>query len=379
MTRLDRYLLANFLRIFLICMVSLCGMFTVVHLFTNLDELSDLARKEGSMLKVFAAFYGPRTLDFFDRSFGILMLVSGVFTLAMMQRRQEMTAVEAAGIPRLRLMRPIVVAAVGLTALSVLNRELWIPQYRESLVSTAQDWKTAPQERKPDFHKDHVLGLLISVTDVDAEAGIMSAPHIRVPIHVSRRVSRISGQKATWQSARDGRPAGLLLDGVGEPAELMTENDLSVGDRPTVFFPANNPWLRGDQCFVATTLSVQELAFGRLLTEYTSLPEMIESLRRPSQWYSQSNRIAVHSRIVRPILDLSLMWLALPVVLTLTERNLFLAALTCVGITGLFSLTIIACQALGNYSLLRPAALSAWMPVILFLPLSTITSKLLLK
>ncbi len=379
MTRLDRYLLGNFLRIFLISLISLTGMFVVIHLFTNLDELMEMVTADRSLMKVAIDFYGPRSLDFFDRTVAVLLLMSGIFSLALMQRRQEMTAIEAAGIPKLRLLRPIVFASIVLIAISVVNREMVIPGFRESLISTAQNWREAPEDLPPNFHKDHALGLLISVADVSKEKGTMLKPVVQLPIHLSRRVSRISGLTATWLAGNANRPAGLLINKVTDFEKLQNESDLSVGTRKTIYFAATNKWLQPHQVYVATTLNLEELAYGRQMTDYTSLPDMIATLRRPSQWYSQNFRIAVHSRIVRPLLDLSLLLVALPIVLTQSSRNLFLASMTCVGIMGLFSLTVLGSQMLGSLSLVRPPALSAWLPVIVFLPLSVLTTRLMLK
>ncbi len=379
MTRIDRYLLTTFLRIFLIAQISLTGMFVVIHLFTNLDELTDQTTATRSLFQVVAGFYGPRVLDFFDRSLAILLLVAGVFTLAMMQRRQEMTAVEAAGIPRLRLLRPVLVGAVGLTCLAVANRELLIPRYRETLVSTAQNWKNPDAKSSANLHKDHVWGYLVSTCAVDSHSGEVSKPVVQLPVHLSRRIPRIAGTAAQWQPASEQHAAGLLLTLDSEAPPLPPSPDLKAGDLTAIHFAANNPWLKPNQVFVVSSLGLDELAYGRQLTDYTSLPDMIATLRRPSQWYSQANRIAVHARIVRPLLDLSLVLVGLPLILGWTDRNLFVAALVGVGIAGLFSLVVVGSQLLGNYSLIRPAALSAWLPVMVFLPLAIPASRLMLR
>ncbi len=47
MTIVDRYLLVLFFKIFLICLISFTGLFIVVHLFTNLDELVEAAEQNG--------------------------------------------------------------------------------------------------------------------------------------------------------------------------------------------------------------------------------------------------------------------------------------------------------------------------------------------
>ena len=97
-TILDRYLLFLFLRIFLICFVSFVGLFVVIHLFSNLDELAALAEPSGGWPNLLIDFYLPRIAELFDKTAALLVLVSSIFAINMMQRRHELLAVEAGGV-----------------------------------------------------------------------------------------------------------------------------------------------------------------------------------------------------------------------------------------------------------------------------------------
>ena len=81
----------------------------------------------------------------------------------------------------------------------------------------------------------------------------------------------------------------------------------------------------------------------------------------------------MHSRIVRPLWDLALILVALPLVVRFSESNIALSAGTCVLIIGLFQVSVMAFHTLGNFSLFRTASLAAWLPVFVFLPLSVWT------
>lgn len=100
MTIFDRYLLFQFSKIFLICFASMAGLFVVFHIFTNLDEVVEISGTTGGFHRLVQEFYGPRVLDFFNRMAAVLILVAAVFSLALMQRRRETTATEAAGITK---------------------------------------------------------------------------------------------------------------------------------------------------------------------------------------------------------------------------------------------------------------------------------------
>ena len=376
MSVIDRYVLLLFGRIFAVCFVSLTGLFIVIHLFTNLDELSVLADKVGGMSKLLVEFYGPRILDFFDRTVAVLVLISGVCALAWMQRHREMTAIEAAGVPTSRMFRTILVGAVGLIALSALNREVWIPQFKDELISSAQNWRGL-SESIPNFQKDHQTGLRIHGEKLLAAESKIVAPIIQIPVDMSSSIPRITAMTAWFVPADENHPAGLLLEDITEPVNINVLNDLDDSGAAVVFAPERHLWLKSNQCFVASTLTVEEMAFGQQEGDFSSIGEMVKSIRRPTQWYSHGNRIAIHARIIRPLLDLTLLLITLPIAMLFTERNLFLAAMICVLLVAAVQVTTLLSFSLGSVSLIKSSALAAWIPLIIFLPLSTLSLKLL--
>ena len=86
MTIVDRYLLFQFFKIFLVCFLSMAGLFVVINVFTNLDEVVLISGTNGGAESLVFDYYGPRVLDFFNRTAGILVLVASVFSIALMQR-----------------------------------------------------------------------------------------------------------------------------------------------------------------------------------------------------------------------------------------------------------------------------------------------------
>ena len=110
-TIIDRYMLRQFLQVLVICFLSLAGLYIVIDAFNHLDHFVDYADAHGGLLTTMGAFYAYRSLAFFDWMSGILALVAAMFTVTWIQRHQEMTALMAAGIPRLRVLRPVLIAA----------------------------------------------------------------------------------------------------------------------------------------------------------------------------------------------------------------------------------------------------------------------------
>ena len=98
-----------------------------------------------------------------------------------------------------------------------------------------------------------------------------------------------------------------------------------------------------------------------------SLPELVAGLRNPSLRLGADVRVAIHARIVQPFLDITLLFLGLPLMLSRYNRNLFVAIGLCVVVVVGFYVVVLACQWLGSSYLVSPA-LGAWLPLIIFVP-----------
>ena len=152
---IDRYLLRQFLKTFLICFCSFMGLYVVIECSTNMEEFIRCGEKMGGALRLIGEYYSYRTFAFFDVINGMLVLISAMFTVSWIQRHNEMTALMAAGVSRIRIVTPLFVAAVVISLLAAANREFIIPRFREELSRRPQDLRTgqrapfAPAKRQP--------------------------------------------------------------------------------------------------------------------------------------------------------------------------------------------------------------------------------------
>jgi lipopolysaccharide export system permease protein len=372
MSIVDRYLSSVFLKTFLVCFLSFAGLFTVVHLFSNLDELNGIAKKIG-WNEVFTDFYLPRVAELYDKSAAILTLIAAVFAVNLLQRRREMTAIEAAGLTKQRILRPIFILATVIIGLTIANRELLIPNLKQQLARTPQSWGESGQV-KMSIHSDsnnisirgdHFFLADNRVSDIELE---LPSNLLSKPMPLLRAKSGFLREATEW------RPAGILLDRViGNVAEIQPAE--STGDEQFLFLPADAEWLTAEQVFVRCNFSVDQIAYGDKLAQYRSTREMVVAAAQPKRWQTRGQYVNIHSRIVRPFLDLALLLLGLPLVIGGIERNVFVSAGFCFGIVGAVQLVSIVCHSLGTASLIRPAALAAWAPVLLFVPTALVAMR----
>jgi lipopolysaccharide export system permease protein len=96
-------------------------------------------------------------------------------------------------------------------------------------------------------------------------------------------------------------------------------------------------------------------------------------LGSPSTDLGPDVRVSVHSRLLQPLMDGTLLMLGLPLMFSRSNRNIFLSFAICLLVAVAFSLVTLGCQSLGGLNLLRPT-LAAWLPILVFLPVAVAMS-----
>ena len=137
-------------------------------------------------------------------------------------------------------------------------------------------------------------------------------------------------------------------------------------------------WLKPDQCFLVSGVDFDLLSGSSTFKQLSSTPQLIAALRNPSLGFQPDVRVAIHARIVQPLLDMTLLFLGLPLVVTRESRNVFLAMGLCVAVTTAFTLAVIGLQQLGAIYLIDPVV-AVWAPLMIFVPPAVGMAELLWK
>lgn len=368
MKLLDRYLLRQFVQIFVICFLSLMGLYLVIDLFGHLDSFSEQAKREGSLLQVIGKYYGYQSIGFFDRTSGILAMISAMFTVTWLQRHQEMTAMLAAGISKYRIIRPLILAAVVVSLVGVASREVLIPKIREELTRSTKDLG-GTEARTLEARFDGRTDILIGGEQTIALERKIIKPTFILPRALKQYGNQLVADEAIYLEATEFHPPGYLMLDVTTPSRIDRRKSLQLNGRAIVLTAREEPWLEAGQAFVVSELPFEMLANGTAWRSYASTGELIEELNRPSADLGPDVRVAVHSRIVQPVSDTTLLMLGLPLMFSRRQRNIFLSIGICFSVAIAFTLATVACQSLGGISLLRPT-LAAWLPIMVFLPVA---------
>lgn len=366
---IDRYLLGQFLRAFVIGYVSLTGLYIVFDAFTNLEEFLRCGEKAGGFARLMISHYGYRSVVFFDRTSGLLILVSAMFTITWLQRHNELVALMAAGISRIRVVSPILIGAAVITLLAALNRELVIPQFQEELARRPQDLLgDVGGELQPVY--DNKTDILIRGQATYRDQKRIAKPDFLLPPALNDYGRLLVAEEAFYKPPEGNRPGGYLLQRVEKPKDLSRLPSLTIDGQPVIITPRDAPgWLQPDQCFVVSDITFDQLTSSAAWRQFASTMQLIRQLSNRSYDFGADVRVAIHARLVQPLLDLTLLCLGLPLVLTRESRNVFLAMGLCAVVVSAFMLVVIGFQHLGIVYVVSPA-LAAWAPLILFVPLA---------
>jgi lipopolysaccharide export system permease protein len=368
---LYRYLLRQFLQIFMICFCSMFGLYIVIDAFTNLEEFSTYGEKHGGVFVVIGQYYAYRSLSFFDFTSGIVALIAAMFTLALFQRFNELTALLAAGIPKRRIIKPIVLAVLAISVAAAASRELLIPAVRDKLALDSHD---LGGERAKELHpkRDNSTDILIRGKQTLAKTRQIQEPNFMLQ-SLDAPFKQLQAANAFYLPATAEHPGGYLLVGVSQPRDLAKRTSLLQDGQPIIFTPHDYPWLKDDQCFVASQITFEQLVGADDWRQYASFLELVAGLRNRSLALGADVAVAIHSRPLQPLLDMTLLFLGLPLMLRRGNRNIFVAIGMCVGLVVAFLMLVMGAQSLGANYYISPA-LAAWLPLMVFVPMAVAMS-----
>ena len=116
----DRYLLRQFIRIFLISIVSFTLVYVTIDTFEEIDNFID---HEASILNIvrYYVYSLPFMLTYI---IPVSMLLGTIFSMGIMARRNELTAFIASGLSLIRIARPILITAVLVTVFSIFFNDV---------------------------------------------------------------------------------------------------------------------------------------------------------------------------------------------------------------------------------------------------------------
>jgi lipopolysaccharide export system permease protein len=369
---LDRYVLTSFLKNYLISFMVLIGLYIVLDMVFNFDELAEVQARANAtgfasvllLLRSIGDYYFFQTFRIFVHLSGIIPIVAAAFTLIRMTRFNELTASLAAGVPLLRTAMPIIIAAMVLNVLLVVDQELVIPQMIPKLV------------RKHDELQQTNLKTFAVRGMQDESRGLLNVARYHPP---AERENAWMEQVDVIEFDESFMPVAHILADKGEWNDKRKEWTLTNGRVITGLRPNDNVSKEKPYAAYRSSITPDEIA----LYGSSEFVEMLPTsrikllLQRPKSYGTNSLQRVKHSRFTQPLLNVILLLLAVPCVVSREPGKIKQGIFQCVALCGGCLATIFLCYQLsGTPPSANPKwldtwpALMAWMPILIFGPIA---------
>jgi lipopolysaccharide export LptBFGC system permease protein LptF len=366
---LDRYVLTTFLKNYLISFMVLIGLYIVLDMVFNFDELSEVQNRavQAGQLPVFmilrgiGSYYFFQTFRIFVQLSGIIPVVAAAFTLIRLGRFNELTASLAAGVPLLRTAAPVIFATAILMALLVVDQELLIPTMIPKLTRKHDEVQQATSHAFPvKAMQDDKNGLLnvarYHPASDESPAWMEQVDVIEFDENFMPK-SHITADKGEW----DERHKQWRLTN-GKEVSGLRPNDKKSSETPIEAYQSN--------------ITPDEIALFRSGEYVELLPtsRINQLLQRPKSYGTTDLLRVKHFRIAQPILNLVLLLLAVPCLMSREpgriKQGLFLCIILCGSCLACVFLTYQIAGTPPPRLLNEWPAMMAAAPILLFCPVA---------
>ena len=358
MTLLDRLMIRGFLKAYVASLISILGLYIIVDLFTNLEDFSEHHVGLRPILIHIGLHYGYKIPKIFDLLGEAIVLMAGAFTVALVQRNNELVPMLSTGVSTRRVIRPILLTSFALLGLSVANQELVIPQIGSHLMNDRDD----PKGEKPvvvqGAYEPNGINIEGEVA-LPREGMVIKPISVVIPENLAGSLIHLHAEEGWYIPPGEGPRRGGWLLLKAKPAELPDWNQpdiLEMIDEGKYFLHTRE-------------VDFELLTRNRTWFTYATTARLAEELSKPDSTRMAAMAVLFHQRLTRPILGMLLILAGLSVILRDQNRNIFLSAGLCLVLCGAFFAAQFACKSLGDNEYLSPA-LAAWLPVLVFGPLS---------
>lgn len=380
---LDRYVIISFIKNYCISFMVLVGMYVVLDMVFNFSNLVQFQPHASAIqnaietLRDMGDYYFYQCFLFFVHLSGIIPVAAACFTLMRLSRFNELTAMLAAGVPLLRVAMPIVLVALLLNALLLVDQELIIPNMIPKLV---REHNEVHAEARNWFS---ILGMQ------DAQAGLLYAaryfPRPRGrgadPRPVMEMMDVIERKDVTrtirGKTATDLLPVAHVYADEAVWNPRTQEWDLVNGHQVTGLEPEAMRSAEMPCTTYKSNVTPEEITLYRSgnYVDLLSTERINQLLARPKS-YGTINLLRVkHWRFTQPLMNVILLLLAIPCVLTREPGSIKTGATKCLIFMGAAMGSVFITQQLASSppASIPPdhwAALMAWMPIFIFGPMS---------
>jgi lipopolysaccharide export system permease protein len=240
--------------------------------------------------------------------------------------------------------------------LGVLNQELVIPHIATYLVRDRSDTEGTKEIMAKGAYEPN--GIHLEGRTAVRKGEFVKKFYAMIPEQVAGTLLHLNAERAYYIPPRSGEPlsGGWMLTETREPV-------------PNVNYPGLIMLDTGKYFLKTERVDFEALSSMPNWFQFASTARLIAELKIGDAPRLAAMAVVLHMRLTRPILGFILILMGLSVILRDQNRNVFISAGLCLTLCGLFFAMQFACKSLGDNEYITPA-LAAWVPVLIFGPLS---------
>ncbi len=367
MNLFDRFILRQFLVNFLALYAMLFLFAASIDVILNLDSFVSQARRllgedagglplVMKLISLMAGFQSPRAFQFYSYVHGMVGIGAMGFTLARMYRHKELVAMLASGVSLHRVAVPFALAMFIISMGQLVNQELILPRVAPLLLrGHSQLGKQTVDRFEIRFTRDHHGNLLQSPAYDPAQDALL-APTILERDDRGRTVRRITADRAVWNHEQ----AAWIFEG-GEAVTLPG---------PEVTDGVGSELLREPVAQYATNLSPHVLTLRRYnqFAGMLSMGQIGQMLDTEGVADERPLLRFLYSRFSSVLVNVMVLFIALPCFLLREPANLMSQTMLCAGIT-VTAMMGSAMFMMMDLAAIAPAV-SVFLPVIVLFPVA---------
>ena len=210
---LDRTLFFAYLKAYAIVLTCLLSLYIILDLFTNLEDFAQHVQGFTAIMEHIGRYYGYRVMQYFDRLCEAITLLAAMFTVAWMQRNNELLPLLSRGRADAAVIWPVLLGAGFMLCLGIANQEFVIPQIADALLADRDD----PEGDKslPVGGAFEPNGVHIEGTKAIRRAGSIAPLYVTFPEYMTGGLVHMSVDTAYFTPSKEGdlHAGGWLLTG----------------------------------------------------------------------------------------------------------------------------------------------------------------------
>ena len=357
---LDRYVIRAFLLNYFLALLVVTGMYILLDLIVNFQGFSkgaNVAHESSAtdLLLDMVDYYGYQMLVIFQQVSGIVPTLAAGFTMVRMTRHNELTAMLSSGVSLYRVAAPIVVVSLAFQSLAVLDQETLMPRYQDKLLRKHEEVNRVSNESAPPlyFVQDAYNRVLASAYDKEKKQ--MKNVRILERDPYGRVLKRSMADTATWDPGAGDGHGGWRLEG----------NARMIDDQGREAFAGQMAQLE-----YVTKLQPRhiELVLSKRAVDFLSSMQIQELVKYSPKATKPSLEKIMHQRVTQPLMNIIMLLLGIPFLLTRQPGQLVKNHVYCAVASGVCFAATFVCFQMGG-TVISPL-LGAWLPVLMFAPVS---------